>query len=272
MRVGELGIDRDGAPLHLDAFAHEIVDREERSLERVGAAERGPGHRVFLIVADGVFERRDRALDRVARREAQVHHAARVALVRLDRAGLALLDVGDLRAAQRQVQPLTQLEDDLVLQREDVADAAVDLDGAADFAGADVDEVGGDADELAEPLESADDDPGRAQPPADVDRQRLVEMRARGEIPQRVEHARAADERQAVNVLEIRADGFGDARTDPVVGRLAGDVRERHHRHRTLDRGRRRRQPAATRLVVPRGTVSSSPATWRRSCCMSRAD
>ena len=31
-------------------------------------------------------------------------------------------------------------------------------------------------------------------------------------------------------------------------------------------------EPAATRLVVPRGTVSSSPATWRRSWCMSRAD
>ena len=218
------------------------VERQERALERVRAAERGPCHRVFLIVLNRFFECGDRTLDRIARRQAQVHHAASVALVGLDRPRLLLLDVGDLRAAQRDVQALAQLEDDLVLQREDVADAAVDFDRALDFAGAHVDEIRRDANELAETLEAADDDPRRAQPAADIDGERLVEVRARGEVAQRIEDARAADERQAMNVLQIRADGLGDAGADPVIGRLARDVGKRHHGHRALDRGRRRRR------------------------------
>jgi hypothetical protein len=48
---------------------------------------------------------------------------------------------------------------------------------------------------LAEPLESADDDPGRAQAAADVNRQRLVEVRTEtGSATRR--RPRAADERQ----------------------------------------------------------------------------
>ena len=61
------------------------------------------------------------------------------------------------------------------------------------------------------------------------------EVRVGAEVSQRVVDARAADDRQAVDVLEIRTDGFGDAGPNPVVGRLARDVRERHHRDRVLD-------------------------------------
>ena len=91
---------------------------------------------------------------------------------------LTLLDVGDLGAAQGDVQSLTELEDNLVLEREDVANPAVDLDRAPHFAGANVDEICGNADELVEPLEPADDDPGRAESTSDIDGERLVEMRA----------------------------------------------------------------------------------------------
>src|ERR1700752_5366919 len=112
-----------------------------------------------------------------------------------------LLDVRYLCSAQRDVETLTQLEHNLVLQRENVANPAVELDGAAHLAGFHVDEVGGDSHQLADALETADDDPRRAETAADVDGERLVEVGARRKIAQGIEHARAADDRQAVDVL-----------------------------------------------------------------------
>ena len=84
-------------------------------------------------------------------------------------------------------------------------------------AGGDLDEVRGDAHDPADALVPAHDHPCRAEPAADVDRKRVLEMGAGGQVAQRVVDACAADDRQAVDVLEIRADGLGDAGADPVV-------------------------------------------------------
>ena len=154
------------------------------------------------------------------------------------------LDFGDFRPAKRKVQPLTELEDDLVLQREDVSDPSVHLDGLAARAGRHLDEMRGDPYQLADALKPTDDDPGRAEPTADVDGQRLVQTGVRADVAQGVEHAGASNDRQAGNILEIRAHGLSDARPNPVIGWLARDVRKGHDGHRALHRchapGRRR--------------------------------
>ena len=92
----------------------------------------------------------------------------------------------------------------------------------------------------ADALVAADHHPGGAEPSADVDRKRILEVRVGAQVPQRVVDPGAADDRQAVDVLQVRADGLGDAGADPVVRWLTRDVRERHHRDRVLDRTRRR--------------------------------
>ena len=130
-------------------------------------------------MARGIFERGDGAIDGFARRLPQVHHPARVALVGLDRARLTLFDPRHLAPLQRQVEALAQFVHDPILQREDVLDLAVDLHGAAQLPGRHVDEVRGDPDHPAEALVSADDDPGRAEAAADIDRERVVQMRVR---------------------------------------------------------------------------------------------
>ena len=84
-------------------------------------------------------------------------------------------------------------------------------------AGRDLDEVRRDAHDAADALVAADDHPGRAEPAADVDRQRVLQVGVGAEVAQRVVDAGTPDDRQAVDVLEIRADGFGDPGPDPVV-------------------------------------------------------
>ena len=171
--------------------------------------------------------------------------------------------------------PCAQLEHDLVLQREDVADAAVDLDRARDLRRSRT------STKFAVMRTSS---PRRWKPPTTTHvapRRRPMSiasdssrLRVRAQVAQRVEHARAADDRQPVDVLQIRADRLGDAGADPVVGRLAGDVRERHHRDGILDAaGASAAALAAIRLVVPRGAaVDLGGAMSRRSSCISRAD
>ena len=148
--------------------------------------------------------------------------------------------------ASSTLQALRQLEDDPVLEAEDVGERAVDLDVAQDDAGRHLDEAGGDADLGAEPLVAAGDDPARAEAAADLDREPVVERLglARLQVAQRVEDALAADHGQAVDALQVRADGLGDARSDPLVGRLARDVREGDDGDRAVLRlGRRRAGP-----------------------------
>ena len=142
---------------------------------------------------------------------------------------------------------MTQFEDDLVLQREDVVDPAVDLDRPADLAGRDLDEARRDPHHAAKALIATNDDPCRSETPANVDRQRVVQVRIGAEVTQRVIDPRTADDGQAVDVLEIGTDGFGYPGSNPVVGRLAGDVRKRHHRNRVINRARRRHGGDAAR-------------------------
>ena len=135
-----------------------------------------------------------------------------------------------------------------------------------------LDEVRGDANQVAEPLEAADDDPRRAQAPADVDRERLVQLRVRAEVAQRVEDSGPPDDGQAVDVLQIGADGLGDAGSNPVVGRLARDVGERHHGDGIVDAAgtvRQARRDAARRaarraIEVARESTKVIPDLARR--------
>ena len=113
-------------------------------------------------------------------------------------------------------------------KREDLVERAVDLDVAQHGAGVDLDEPRGDADLRAEPLERARDDPARAEAAADLDGEPIVVRRLvrRVEVPQRIEDALAADYGEAGHVLQVRGHRLGDARPDPLVGRLARDVGE----------------------------------------------
>ena len=56
-----------------------------------------------------------------------------------------------------------------------------------------------------------------------------------------------------LHVLQVGRHRLGDARADPLVGRLARDVGERHHRHRALAglRVGRPSRGAAERLAAP---------------------
>ena len=80
----------------------------------------------------------------------------------------------EVRRTQRHVEALAQIPDDAILEREDVVHAAVHLHRSHELAGADVGAFGRDADHRPDPLIAAADDPGRAQPAADVDRERLL--------------------------------------------------------------------------------------------------
>ena len=252
MRFGEVRIDLERTLLRLDRLEHEIVDAHERSLQAIRAAKRRPGHRVLGIVPRGFLEGRNGSLERIACRQPHVEHPARVALVGFDRSCFAAFDLGDFRSAEHDVQALAQLVNNLVLQREDVANQSVDLDRLADFAGDDIHEVRGDAHQLAEALEPSDHDPRGAEPAADVDGQRFVQPRVGAQIAQRVEDAGAADDAQPVDVLEIRADRFRDPRADPVVVGFARDVGERHHGDRTLDPRLRLKADGHTARRAPR--------------------
>ena len=92
-----------------------------------------------------------------------VHHGAGAVLVGLDRLGLLSLDLGHLGVVERQLHALAQLEDDLVLQAEDVADGAIDLHGARDRAGRDCNESGSDPDQVSEALIATGHQPHGAQ-------------------------------------------------------------------------------------------------------------
>ena len=98
-----------------------------------------------------------------------------------------------------------------------------------------LDDVRGDANQVAEPLEAADDDPRRAETPADIDRERLVQLRVRAEVAERVEDAGPPDDGEAVDALQIRAHRLRDTRSNPVVDGLARDVGERHHGNGVVD-------------------------------------
>ena len=159
---------------------------------------------------------------------------------------------------QRQLQVLRQLEDDAILQREDLVERAVDLDVAQHRAGIHLDEPRGDADLRSEALERARDDPARAQAAADLDRKPVVVRRLvrRVEVAQRVEHALAADDREALHVLEIGGHRLGDARADPLVGGLARDVGERDDGDGVF---RRRGQAQVAAAARPDPTPAAPP-------------
>src|SRR6266545_6947462 len=165
-----------------------------------------------------MLEKCDRALDRVARGEPQVHHPAGEALIRFHGLRLTLLDAGDLRPAKDDIESLTQFVDDLVLQRKDIGDAAIDFYSAPDGARTDVQKICRDPDQFADLLESANDDPGRPEAAADVDGERIVHAGVRAEVPERVVHARSTDDGQSGDVIKVGADGHRDAGADTIVG------------------------------------------------------
>src|SRR5204862_527793 len=123
----------------------------------------------------------------------------------------------------------------------------------------------------------------------------VFQVRVSAEISQRVVDARAADNREAVDVLEIGAHRFGDAGPNPVVGGLARDVGEGHHRHGLLDgsgdRGggpagsqKPRAVPLSTNFARPKSRTFTRPRSVRirlallmsrwtipRECASSRA-
>src|SRR4051812_40090324 len=104
-------------------------------------AEPRPRARVVRVDLGRLFKEVNRAVERVAAARPQVHHAAREILVSLDRERLVPLDLFDLGSAELQVQPLTQLVNDLVLKVEYLCYLAVDLNGLDDLARADFDEA-----------------------------------------------------------------------------------------------------------------------------------
>ena len=242
MGVREVRIDGKGAALELNRLVDHVADAEEASLESVRVAESRPRMRVLRIVLRRIIECGNRSVDGFPRRLPEIHHPACVALVGGDRARFLPLDVGNLGPLEHDVESLAQLEDDLVLQGKDVVDPAIDFHRASNLTGRDLDEARGNPHHAAKALIPADHDPGRPETAANIDRERVVQVRIGAEIPQRVVDAGAADDGQPMNVLQIGADGLGDAGTDPVVSRLSRDVRERHHRHGILDwPGRHRR-------------------------------
>src|SRR4029079_14870701 len=101
------------------------------------------------------------ARERLAARQPQRHHALRITLVGGNRPGFVALDLGNLLAIQMNVKALTELVDDLVLQIEDVRDAAVDLDRLHQTAALDRHQPLRDADLVPEPLIASGDDPAR---------------------------------------------------------------------------------------------------------------
>src|SRR5512145_2465098 len=76
----------------------------------------------------------------------------------------------------REVQSLAQLEDDLVLQREDVVDLAVHFHRPAQLPRGDLHEVRGDPDHRADPLVATHHHPRRAEAPANVDGERVGQV------------------------------------------------------------------------------------------------
>ncbi len=169
MRIGQARIDGQRPALDLDGALGQFAQAEERALQRVGPAERCPGERVLRVVPYRGLERCNRALDRIAAGQPEVHHPPGEAFVRLDGPCLAPFDLRDFRSAQHQVEALAQLVDDLVLQGEDLRHAPVDLDGAPHGAGRDIQEVRRDADGLPHLLKTAHHHPCRAETAADVD-------------------------------------------------------------------------------------------------------
>ncbi len=79
------------------------------------------------------------------------------------------------------------------------------------------------------------DDPPGAESPADLDRQAVAGSTRLGlGVLELLEHLRATDHRDVVDVPQIGGHRLSDTRADPVVSRIAGHVRKRQHGDRSL--------------------------------------
>ena len=238
MGVGQLRVDRDRLLRDLDRPLREIRQTQERALQVVGGAQGGPCGRVVRVTRGGPLEHVNRPVNRLRAALHQVHHGARAILVRFHRVRFLSLDRRHLAVIQLDVEAMAQLVDDLVLELEDIADSAIDLDGAVQRARGDVDDPCRDPDLLAQSLIAAAHEPRRAQLATHVDGHSLVEIArvARSEMTQRVEDALSTDDGEPPDALGVGHHGLRDPRANPVVGRLPRDVGERQHRHRVGQR------------------------------------
>src|SRR6185295_8200141 len=192
---------------------------QEAALQIISRSQRRPRARVIRVHLGGFLKVVNRTVKRIAAPGSQVDHPAREALVRFD--GLCFVggDVVDLGGRKLEVQPLAQLKNDLVLKVEYLADLAVDLYGADDFARAHVDHPSRYANHLTDALITAAEYPLRRKPAAYIDRNRLVEFveRARLKIFQHLECSFASDDRKALHLFQVGRDGLGDPRADPLI-------------------------------------------------------
>ena len=142
---------------------------------------------------------------------------------------------GGIRRQQRHPGPRQQAGNNSILQREDLVEDPVRRQAAGYQTGPRVDQPGGDAQHLAQPLVPTGHDPPGTQVAPQPRGGRRVRRRRNAVAQCRRDHCPSKDHHIAER-LEVGTDRLGDSIADPVVGSVLRDVRERHHR----DRARRR--------------------------------
>ena len=238
VRFGRLRVEFEGPLEGVLRLLQKLGHREQAALHRLNRAQRDPCRRVIRVVLDRPLEQQRRTFGGLGGGQPHLDLSLGERLVGFDRFGLALLDRADRGVAEFELHVLAQLVDDLVLEIEDRVDPAVELHGLQQASRPDFDELRGNPDRVAQPLERAADDPGRCHTAADLDRCAVVQPLpfTGAQRLQCVEDLRPPDDLQLGDILEIRGDRLGDSRADPVIGRLLDQVHERHDR----DAARRR--------------------------------
>ena len=127
---------------------------------------------------------------------------------------------------------------DAVLHVKEVVPPAVDFLSRERIAGRGVDDVGGYADAVADPLVAAADDPSCAEIVADIDGCGGIVLRA-AEATQALHHAAAAGDADGLDLREIGGEAFRDACAEPVEIGSAADILEIDYGENRRRRGRR---------------------------------
>ena len=170
------------------------------------------------------FEQQHCAIERFVRLRLPIDQSAGERFVCLD-------DVGLLLSACRRdgrTQRRRQLAHQPVLQIEDGEKAAIHLGGAGELSGRDIGNRRGHPDAVAQALEPAAHNPACAQLASRAQQQVLVALA--GLLAEPLEHGRdaiARDDRDAFELARVGGQRFRDARAQPVVFRVARDVRKR---------------------------------------------
>ena len=146
-------------------------------------------------------------------------------------------------ALDKQVEAGTQLDHDPILQYKELVCHTIERDGAANVAGRNLDDPGDDPQRTADALKPTRDHPCHAEIAGHTPSLGIVQQ-TQPVIVWPVDQ-RCADDRRHPKPAEIDRDGFGDTRANPLVGEIAGDIRERQDRN--AGGGERN----STRMTVP---------------------